>query len=251
MPEPTSEDTTSMGDFVVQNEDTKYIAARLIRMLVLATNKHKLDYGTLRYIYRQTTKRAKLSKSRPAKKLYQLPTNDEIELFFANISDQQLKMLFTVIHNCGLRVAEVCKLKVADIDFTNQTIFINGKGNKDRLVPITNRMVEKIQLYLHGKRLRYLFETRLGTPFTTRRVEQICSEVKSKAQIQKKLTPHTFRHFYFSKLAEQGVDVDIRALIAGHSSSKTQEVYSHLGLSGTKSLILETLQKMENEKILK
>lgn len=241
----------SPDDFIVGNVNAKLLTQRLIRMMVLATNKHKLDYGTLRYIHREVIKRAKLSKPRPSKKLYELPTNEELDTFFTSIDDPQLKLLFTVIHNCGLRVAEVCKLKVSDIDFKNQTMLINGKGNKDRIIPLTSKVLDRIELYLHGKNLKYLFETRLGTAYSTRRVEQICTETKIKANIKKKLTPHTFRHFYMSKLAEQGVSPDIRALLAGHSSTKTQEIYSHLGLAGTKDLVLSVLEKMENEKILK
>lgn len=244
-------ESVSTDDFDIKNTDAKFINRRLIRMLVLATNKHKLDYASLRYIHNEVIKRAKLSKSKPAKKLYQLPTDEEIISFFEVINDPQVKLLFAVIHNCGLRVAEVCKLKVFDIDFKNQTILINGKGNKDRIIPITPKLVDRLQLYIHGKKLKYLFETRLGTAYTTRRVEQICAEIKSKAKITKKLTPHTFRHFYMTKLAEQGVSPDIRAMLAGHSSLETQEIYTHLALGGTKSLILGILEKMENEKILK
>jgi len=251
MPNIEQNELGSPDDFVVSNADTKYILQRLIRMMVLATNKHKLDYGSLRYIHRQVIKRAKLTVPRASKKLYDLPTSQELERFFAEINDPQIHLLFSVIHNCGLRVAEVCSIKVSSIDFNNQTILVTGKGKKDRIIPITSKLVEKIRLFLHGRNHWYLFETRLGTPFSTRRVEQLCTQFKKQAGIEKKLTPHTFRHYYFSKMAELGVDVDIRAMLAGHSSTRTQETYSHLGLAGTKGLILEVLEKMENQKILK
>ncbi|MGE3611726.1 MAG: tyrosine-type recombinase/integrase [Bacteriovoracaceae bacterium] len=251
MPSDQENGITSTGDFAVSSEDTKYVLQRLIRMLVIATNKHKLDYGSLRYIHRQVIRRSKLTIERPAKKLYELPTSEELERFFSQISDPQIRLLFSLIHNTGLRVAEVCSIKVSNIDFNNKTILVTGKGRKDRLVPITSRLSEKILLFLHGRNHKFLFESRLGTPFSTRRIEQLCTEFKVKAGIEKKLSPHSFRHFYFSKLAENGIAPDVRALLAGHSSVKTQEVYTHLGMAGVKDVILETLERMENEKIFK
>lgn len=237
--------------FEVQTKETKYIADKLIRSIVLAQRREKLNYGTIRYIYRQVLRRTNLTRPKKKNSLYELPTSEELNMFFEQILDPQMKLLFLLLHHCGLRVSEVCKLKVSKIDFINLTIFITGKGNKDRLVPITPNLADKLKLFLSGRKHIYIFESQLGKPFSTRRVEQLCKEYKEKANISKKLTPHTFRHYYFSKLAEQGVSETIRAMLGGHSDNKTQEIYSHVGLAGVKEQILETLAKMENLKILK
>lgn len=244
-------ETTSTGDFEVTNANAKSVVPRLIRILVIATRKNKLDYGTIRYIYREVIRRTELSVPRPAKKLYELPTSEELDRFFSVITDPQVRLLFMVIHNCGLRVSEACSIKVNRIDFENSTMLITGKGKKDRIIPLSGKMVERLKLFLYGRNHIYLFENKLSSPYTPRRVEQLCREFKEKAKITKKFTPHTLRHYYFSKMAELGVDVDIRAMIAGHSSSKTQEHYTHIGLAGTKELILEILEKMEMSNILK
>lgn len=244
-------ETAYTGDFEVKKTNTKSVVPRLIRILVIATRKNKLDYGTIRYIYREVIKRTKLSVPRPDKKLYVLPTSEELDRFFNAISDPQVKLLFMVIHNCGLRVSEACSIKVNRIDFQNSTMLITGKGKKDRIIPLSAKMVDRLKLFLSGRNHIYLFENKLSNPYTPRRVEQLCRDIKEKAQLPNKFTPHTLRHYYFSKMAELGVDVDIRALIAGHSSAKTQEHYTHIGLAGTKGLILEVLEKMEASKILK
>jgi integrase len=245
MPKTLSFDRLSAGDYEVSNVDTKYISARLIRMLVLATNKHKLDYGSLRYIHRQVIRRTKLDIPRKPKKLYDLPTSDDLEGFFSVISDPQEKLIFLVLENTGIRVEEVCSIEVAKIDFKSMTIFITGKGNKDRIIQMTSTLADKILLFLSGRNHRYLFETKLGTRYSTRRVEQLCQKFKTDAKIQKKLSPHTFRHLFFSRLAELGVSPDIRAMMAGHSDTKTQDIYTHIGLAGSKELIIEALEKME------
>lgn len=251
MPEDDSFESLTVGDFAVSKTETKTVIPRLIRMLVLATRKNKLDYGSLRYIHRQVIKRARLTIPRPSKKLYLLPTSEELDRFFNAIDDPQVKLLFMLIHNCGLRVSEACSITVNKIDFQNSTMLINGKGNRERIIPLSPKIIERIKLFLSGRNHHYLFETKLGTKYSPRRVEQLCREIKNKAGITKKLTPHSFRHYFFSKMAELGVDVDIRAMIAGHSSTRTQEVYTHVGLAGAKSLILDVLEKMETNKILK
>lgn len=238
-------------DFAVSDTDPKYITARLIRMLVLYTNRHKLDYGTIRYIHREVIKRTKLAIPRKSKKLYELPTPEELDNFFESIDDPQIKLLFQVILNCGLRVSEVVNLYVSKIDFQTKTLFITGKGNKDRIIPITNKLADKIQLFLSGKNNRFLFESKLGTQFSTRRIEQLCQHYKEKSNLNKKFSPHTLRHYYFSKLAEIGLEVNIRAMLAGHSNSKTQDIYTHIGLSGSKETIIEALEKLEEKKIFK
>ena len=241
----------SADNFDVPKAETKQEVSRLIRVLMIATRKHKLDYGSLRYIHRQVIKRAKLTIPRPGKKLYELPTSEELERFFDQIDDPQIKLLFLLLHHSGLRVSEACNLKVSKIDFQNQTLFITGKGDKDRLVPISSNLVEKLKLFLSGRNHIYLFESKLGTAYSTRRIEQLAQEIKTKAKITKKLTPHSMRHYYCTKLAEMGVNEDVRAMLAGHANSKTQEIYSHVGLAGTKDYILDILEKMESKKILK
>ena len=239
-------------NFVVPNEKTKDVCSRLIRALVHAANKHKLDYGSLRYIHRQALARSNVVKPRPAKNLYELLNSDELTKFFEAIGDEQMKLIHLLIHNCGLRVGESVAIKVTDIDFTNQVILINGKGKKQRLVPVTDRMIERLKLFLSGRSHKYLFESsRTGRPFTTRRIEQVCRQAKAKAGITKKFTVHSLRHLFFSKMAEQNVDSSIRMMLAGHSSEATQKIYNHLGLDGSKQLILDALKTLENNGTLK
>lgn len=252
MQEGNLESAVSMGDFVNENAKSKLIVPRLIRILVTAIRKEKLSYSTVKYIYKQVVKRTKLSAPRPTKKLYNLVTSEELNSFFAAIDDQQIKLFFMVLNNTGLRVSEACSILVERIDTKNATVLISGKGSKERIIPLTPKMVERIQLFLSGHRSHHhLFESKLGIKFSVRRIEQICQEVKTKAGITKRLTPHSFRHKFLTSLAEQNVSPDIRALLAGHSSLKTQEVYTHLALGGSKMMILETLEKMETNGILK
>jgi integrase/recombinase XerD len=238
-------------NFDVRDTDTKFIAARLIKMMVLAVNRNKLDYGTVRYIHRQVLARTKLSVPRKGEKVYALPAKEDFEKFFSVVESVQDRLMFQFLMATGSRVAEAVGITREDLDLTNQTVKILGKGNKQRLIPLSHRMVERIRLFLSGRKNRHLFESpRLGTKFTTRRVEQLCQDYRKKAGITKQLTPHTFRHHFFSKLAEKKINSDVRAMIAGHEDADTQKIYTHMGMAGLKPQILDAISALESENLL-
>src|SRR5690606_36442062 len=133
---------------------------------------------------------------------------------------------------------------VSQIDFDENTIFIKeGKGKKDRIVPFGNKLKEKLLLYLETRKNRYLFESKRNSKYSTRRIEQLCEEYLIDSRIQVKITPPTFRHIYFSFLAANKISKEHRMLIAGHSSGKTQDIYTHLSIGGIKEEIISILDK--------
>jgi len=230
--------------FNVNIADAKLIVPRIIRGLIRDVNLHKLDHGTLRYIYRQVIERCELSVPQVPKRLYRLPTQEDLDRFFAVIDDPVHRLIFEVLSGTGLREAELCKLVVSKIDFQKNTALVNGKGNKDRLVILSERLKQKVMLYLANRDNRYLFESNRGTKFSTRRIQQICAHYRCRADLEVPLTPHTFRHLFNTRLAEAGVSKEYRKLLAGHSSDASQDIYTHLGLAGISTEILSTLEKL-------
>lgn len=143
--------------------------------------------------------------------LYQLPTPAQLELFYSAILNPTHRLIFQFLQHTGLRVSELCNLKVANINFHENTIFIEqGKGNKDRVVPFGNSLKEKILLYLESRNNKYLFESIRNSKFSTRRIEQMCSKYLNESGLDLKITPHTFRHIYFSFLASNKVSKEYR-----------------------------------------
>ena len=139
-----------------------------------------------------------------------------------------LKLLFFT----AVRVGELVKIKVSDIDFNQCKIFIEeGKGKKDRYILFPNNFRLVLQSHLKANpKNKYLFETTRYTGFTTRRVQQIVKEYREKAGITAKVHPHLFRHQMITFLTKEGLtDAQIQ-LISGHSSKKSLEVYQHLSL---------------------
>ncbi|MBT4762750.1 MAG: tyrosine-type recombinase/integrase [Bdellovibrionaceae bacterium] len=233
----------NMGNFGVNKDQRNSPLQSLIKYIVRETNRNKFSYSQLRYAFRCARQNCGVeTPGQKTKKLYQLPSTDEIKQFFDVIENPVHRLIFSVLADSGLRIEELCSLEVRRIDFKTNIIFVNdGKGGKDRCTVIGNKTLEKIKLYLQGKNNRYLFESRYNSRYSTRRLQQMCKVYKEKAGIEASLTPHTFRHLLMTKLAHAGISKEKRMIIAGHSSEKTQDIYTHLGMGGIKDEVIAIL----------
>jgi len=232
----------NLDDFVLQKEEAKFPLQPIIRFLVREVNKQKLSYCQLKYIFQTVRAKCQIDVGNKAKRLIELPSEEELAAFFNAIKNPIHRLIFDSLLGTGLRVSELCSLEVKRLDLKSNQFFIHeGKGKKDRIAIVGNKLKEKLELYLQGKQNRYLFESARHTRFTTRRIEQLCMKYKRLSGIDKKLTPHSFRHIWNTKLATQGLDKEKRALLAGHENDKTQDLYTHMGLGGFKSEVIKLL----------
>lgn len=246
-------DSTQKPDFDENFADQDSFAKSPIQMLIKKvtkeTNRHKLNYQQLKYIFRAVRDNCQIEvPGKPKRKLRELPTRDEIKSFYSVIAKPMHKLIFETLEGTGLRVAELCDLMVHRIDFTSNLVFISeGKGKKDRVIVIGNLLLEKIQIYLSNRRNKFLYETSRHTKFSPRRIEQLCREYKLLAGITKDLTPHTFRHIWNTRLAEAGVSEERRAILAGHENNETQKIYTHLSGAAIKDEILPILDGVQKK----
>jgi len=130
----------------------------------------------------------------------------------------------------GIRNEELCALKTRHVDIANNTVFISqGKGSKDRIVPITGDCCKLVISYLaafHREEEDYLFATlRAGEQYTTWALRRLIKKVVSAAGIKKKISPHTFRHSLATNLSARGADIQTIQAILGHSSIQTTMMY--------------------------
>jgi len=214
-----------------------------IAVLSRVIRKHKLTYSQLRYVYREARRKAGIAAPRVKKSLIELPTVKELSDFYAVIKDPVHRLLFRTLENTGARISELCDLKIEHVDLGGNLIFIkNGKGGRDRVVPIGNQLKDQISLFINGKKNVYLFESRRHTRYSSRRVEQICAQYKRAAKIEKRFSPHTLRHIFNSRLATLGVPRELRELLSGHQKgSRVQDIYTHLSLDGFKDQLITLL----------
>ena len=234
----------NLDDFAYKNSNMKSPIAELTNLLVKAINRDKLTYDQLRFATKRAREKTELEYPKRAKKLPQMPSIEELNVFFGSISNSIHRLIFEALRGTGLRVAELANLKVVDIDFGNNTIFVReGKGSKDRVAIIGNDLKEKLQIYLNGRNNIYLFESNRNTKYSTRRLQQLCT--KYATGIATPITCHTFRHLFITNLADNNISREIREIIAGHAKgSKAHDVYLHLSIGDrNKEEIINILDK--------
>jgi len=218
------------GNFVSANEKAKSL---IVTQLVRIARKERLDYAAFLYVCQQARRRLGLRKPPKERRLPQLLPEAELKKFFRVLQqcgNLQHEIMLKLLFFSAVRVSELVKVKVTDIDFTPCKIFIaQGKGGKDRyiLFPASFRLVLQSHLRANPKN-RYLFETTRYSLFTPRRVQQIVKQYRDQAGIAQHVHPHLFRHQMITYLTARGLSDSQIQLISGHGSKKSLEIYQHL-----------------------
>ncbi len=147
------------------------------------------------------------------------------------------KAMLETLYSCGLRVSELISLKISDLFFEEGFIKITGKGNKQRFVPVGKSTIKLVTSYVNQVRVHLtiqksfedtLFLNRRGRQLTRAMVFTIIKNLAIKINLNKTISPHTFRHSFATHLLENGADLRSIQLMLGHESITTTEVYMHL-----------------------
>lgn len=155
--------------------------------------------------------------------------------------------IIEVLYGCGLRVSELIELKISNINFKEQYIKVHGKGNKTRFVPLADYTAEMLESYIKEVRSKgkinkkyedTLFLNSRGTSMSRVIVFLIIKELTDKAGVNKKISPHTFRHSFATHLLQNGADLRYIQEMLGHSSITTTEIYTHLKTEELRDVIL-------------
>ena len=149
---------------------------------------------------------------------------------------QRNKTIIEVLYGTGIRVTELINLKLSNIFFKENIIKITGKGNKERFVPIGSIALNEIIKYLkireknkiENKFSDILFLNKYGRNLTRSMIFKIISDSCKRIDLDKKISPHTFRHSFATHLLKNGADLRTIQLILGHESITTTEIYTHL-----------------------
>ena len=142
------------------------------------------------------------------------------------------KTILSLIYACGLRRGELLRLKPQDILSDRNLLHIKqSKGKKDRVVPLSPKLLEMLREYYKSYRPKvWLFEgQKQGTPYSEKSLESILKQAITKANINKPVTLHWLRHSYATHLLESGTDLRYIQELLGHNSSRTTEIYTHVG----------------------
>ena len=148
------------------------------------------------------------------------------------------KAIIETLYGCGLRVSELVNLRLTDIHYGEGFVVITGKGNKQRLVPVSGKALREIDIYklkrnqfTEIKDQNILFLNRRGSKLTRAMIFTIIKELAARAGIKKTISPHTFRHSFATHLIEGGADLRAVQEMLGHESILTTEIYTHIDRS--------------------
>lgn len=161
---------------------------------------------------------------------------------------QRNKTMIETLYSCGLRVSELVNLKLTDLFFDQGFVKVLGKGSKERLVPIGEKAIKEINLYITYRSSissninrdseNIVFLNRRGSKLTREMVFTIIKKHAKLAGIKKSISPHTFRHSFATHLVEGGADLRAVQEMLGHESIQTTEIYTHLDKEFLRDTIL-------------
>ena len=179
-------------------------------------------------------------------------TIEEIDNLIENIDlstkeGQRNRTILETLYSCGLRVSELCNLKISDLYLEEGFIKVEGKGNKQRLIPISPRAIRELQLYFIDRNQfsikkdyeDYVFISKRGTNISRIMVFHIIKTLAEAIGMKKTISPHTFRHSFATHLLEGGTNLRAIQCMLGHESIGTTEIYTHIDKSRLRSEIIE------------
>ena len=161
---------------------------------------------------------------------------------------QRNRAIIEVLYSCGLRVSEVCNLKLSELFLPEGFIRVTGKGEKQRLVPISSRAVAELEAYFEDRnRINikpgyedFVFVSeRLKKSLSRIMVFHMIKECAAFAGVKKSVSPHTFRHSFATHLLEGGANLRIIQAMLGHESISTTEIYTHIDRTRLREEIIE------------
>lgn len=160
---------------------------------------------------------------------------------------QRNKAIIEVLYGSGLRVSELINLQLSKIYIDEAYMLVEGKGSKQRLVPLSPQAVKQIGYWLRDRHFweikkgqeDYLFLNRRGAKLTRDMIFKIVKDLAALAGIQKNVSPHTFRHSFATHLLENGANLRAIQQLLGHESITTTELYTHIDVHYLRKTVLE------------
>ena len=211
----------------------------LVQQRKLATNTVVVRMSALRFFFVKTLKRPYVREDLPfpkrPKRLPMVLSQEEVTRMIDSANNLFHRAILTTLYGTGLRRAELCRLKVSDIDSRRMIVHVHqGKGNRDRDLPLTPKLLETLREYWRWMKPKtYLFPSGLRSrradhPITSKAIWHAVRVAAKRAGIDKPVTPHTLRHSWATHLLEGGADLRTIQVLLGHSDLEHTTVYLHL-----------------------
>jgi len=214
--------------------ETKAFILHLIRERKIAPPSVGVYVAAIRFLYRVVLRNPgaveDLPRPKVPKRLPRVPSREEVRQLLHAVWSVKYRTILLVAYGAGLRMNEACRIQVADVDSTQMVIRIqHAKGGKDRLVPMSQKMLAALRLYWMEEkpRGRFLFPGRhRDRPITKDAVRKVVKQALVELGVKKPMTLHGLRHGFATHLLEDGEDIRVLQVLLGHSHIQTTAHYA-------------------------
>ncbi|MCJ7448054.1 MAG: site-specific integrase [Bacteroidales bacterium] len=220
--ECTSDDLVRLVDEYILPEGLSYSYQN---QMVSAVKKF---YGK---IYRSVIEPGEFTRPRPQHRLPNVLSKEEVKRILDAPVNEKHRVMLSLIYACGLRRSELIELVPSDLERDRKLLRIRqSKGFRDRVVPISEKVIQMIDLYIsHFRPKKYLFEGQYaGNRYSASSLDKVFKEAHRRAGLKREVTLHGLRHSYATHLLESGTDLRYIQELLGHKSSRTTEIYTHV-----------------------
>ncbi len=189
--------------------------------------------NAVKFLYREVLKNPQKIDLKFAKRSKKLPiilSRTEIDRIIEATDNPKYQLMISLGYACGLRVSEVVKIRVADLDIDELVVHIKGaKGKKDRISVLPEKLKDDLRNIIAGKNINdYLFSSNRGGKLTTTSLQKMFRKSLTKAKVNKPATFHSLRHSFATHLLENGTDVRYVQELLGHSNIRTTQIYTQV-----------------------
>ncbi|MDD5316939.1 MAG: tyrosine-type recombinase/integrase [Candidatus Cloacimonetes bacterium] len=174
-----------------------------------------------------------------AKKIPIVLTPKEIKELISVIDNTRNKLIVEFMFSTGVRISECVNMKISNLNFDEFTgNVISGKGNKDRIIILSKKWVENYKTYLENRKIKseYLFCNNSGNALSVDTIQKFLKIYASKANIDKKISPHTLRHSFATNLLENDVNIRYIQQLLGHANLNTTQIYTKVNTNKLKTI---------------
>jgi len=229
--------------------DKRTSPRKLAKQLLKYFRPEHPDYNYIRAVFSHLRKELAVAVKALPKKLPHVPTEDEIRKYYETVwktkNIQDMLIIKTLLYT-GVRVSELIRVKLEDVDFTRcQIRIVAGKGKKDRQVPFPKSFRETLALHASNalkSRYVYLFESSWKRPYSDRGIRSMLEKYSKLAGMAHTISPHQLRHFLFTWLKKKGIDDALIQPYSGHESRQSLELYSKLSLADAQESYEENIK---------
>lgn len=219
----------------LNQEQLRVFVEHLSKRPGVGESRRKQHFAALRFFFGKTLGRPEqvsfLSSPRAPERLPEVLSAEQVGQLLAELKEVKYRVFFTMVYATGLRISEACHVETGDIDAARSVIHVrHGKGGKQRLVPLSERLLVILRAYWKQERppTPWMFASNRGGTLRVKTARQALGDATQRAGIDKKVTPHTLRHSFATHLLEGGTDLRIIQVLLGHASIRSTTRYARV-----------------------